>query len=86
MKISIDKNSLHQIFSNESKRIVGTCLKRFEIPLEIKQQNGKELSLNKEEIENLKSQIKNLLYESMRNIHNIIVINGTDSINLKIKK
>jgi len=81
-KIKIEESILNQIIDNEARKLVGTCLKRIEIPVEIKIKEGKEIILNKEELENLKSQLKNLIYESLRTLRDIIRINGKESINL----
>jgi hypothetical protein len=86
MKLQIDETTLITIFSEESKKIVGTCLKRFDIPMEIKKTTGKDVILNEEELENLKSQLKNLLYESLRTLQTIIKMNGKYPIKLEIKK
>jgi protein associated with RNAse G/E len=52
-KIELDLDLLKIIMNQESKKLVGTCMKRFEI------------SDNKEEI---KKQVKELIYESFRNL------------------
>jgi hypothetical protein len=84
-RLKISEEILNLIFEQEAKKLVGTCLKRIEIPLEIKEKQRKELILNYEELENVKSQLKNLIYESLRTIRDIIRINGKDSISLTIK-
>jgi hypothetical protein len=81
-KIKLTEETLNQIIDNEARKLVGTCLKRIEIPIEIKIKEGKEVILNKEELENLKAQLKNLIYESLRTIRDIIRITGKESINL----
>jgi len=70
MNIIIDEQLLNIIFQQESSKLVGKCLKRFE------------LSDNKEEI---KKQIRELLYEGLRDIKDIIIINGKESIRLTKK-
>jgi hypothetical protein len=65
--IIIDETLLRHIFDIESKKIVGKACKRFE------------LSDNKEEI---KKQIRELLYEFMRDLQDILIINGKEGINL----
>ena len=70
MNIIIDEQLLNIIFQQESSKLVGKCLKRFE------------LSDNKEEI---KKQIRELLYEGLRDIKDIIIINGKESIRLTNK-
>jgi len=84
-RLKITEETLNQIIEQESRKLVGTCLKRIEIPINIKIKEGKEAILNNEELENLKEQIKNLIYESLRTIRDIIRINGKDSISLTIK-
>lgn len=86
MKLQLDEMTLMAIFNEEAKKIVGVCLKRFDIPMEIKKNNGKEVVLNEEELENLKSQLKNLLYESLRNLQTIIKMNGKYPIKLEVQK
>jgi len=85
IKIILTEGLLNIIFDQESKKIVGTCLKRIEIPLEVKIKEGKDQVLNKEDLENLKAQIKNLIYESLHNIKDILILNGKEGINLKNK-
>jgi uncharacterized protein YaaW (UPF0174 family) len=70
-KLKISEEILNYIIDQESKKIVGKVCKRFE------------LSENKEEI---KSQVKELLYEFMRDLRDIIRINGKEAINLTIQK
>lgn len=84
-RLKLTEETLNYIIDNEARKLVGTCLKRIEIPIEIKVKEGKEVILNKEELENIKSQLKNLIYESLRTIRDIIRINGKDSISLTIK-
>jgi hypothetical protein len=83
-KLKISEEVLNQIIEQESKKLVGTCLKRIEIPLEIKSKEGKELILNEKDLENLKAQLKNLIYESLRTIRDMVRINGKESISLTI--
>jgi len=59
-KIILDLNSLKFILESEAKKIVGKCMKRFE------------LSDNKEQI---KKEVKELLYESFRDLNDFF-ING----------
>ena len=66
-KLKISEETLNQIIDQESKKIVGKCMKRFE------------LSDNKDEI---KSQVKELLYEFMRDLRDLIRVSGKESINL----
>ena len=67
IRIKIDESLLRQIFDQESKKIVGICMKRFEIHNNPTDQ---------------KKAIKEVLYESLRNILDIIILNGKESINL----
>jgi hypothetical protein len=66
-KLKITEETLNYIIDQESKKIVGKCMKRFE------------LSDNKEEI---KSQVKELLYEFMRDLRDLIRVSGKESISL----
>jgi len=66
-KLKLSEETLNYIIDQESKKIVGKCMKRFE------------LSENKEEI---KSQVKELLYEFMRDLRDLIRINGKEGISL----
>jgi len=81
-KIVIDEAVLYSIFEQESRRIVGTCLKRIEIPMKLKEEAHQEIILNKEELENAKAQIKNILHESLRVLKSMIVMNGKESVRL----
>jgi hypothetical protein len=71
IKLKIDETVLNYIMYQESKKIVGKVCKRFE------------LSDNKEEI---KKQVKEILYEFMRDLRDNIRINGKEAIDLKIQK
>jgi len=71
IKLKIDETVLNYIMDQESKKIVGKVCKRFE------------LSDNKEEI---KKQVKEILYEFMRDLRDNIRINGKEAIDLKIQK
>jgi len=55
--IHIEENLLRHIFTTESQKIVGKCLKRFELT------DDKEL---------IKKEIKELIYESIRDIRDTI--------------
>ena len=66
-RLKIEEQVLNYIMDQESKKIVGKCMKRFE------------LSNNKDEI---KSQVKELLYEFMRDLRDMIRVNGKEAINL----
>jgi hypothetical protein len=67
IKIVIDEKLLNQIFQLESVKLVGKCLKRFELT------DDKEL---------IKKEIKELLYEGLRDIRDMLSIYGKDSIRL----
>jgi hypothetical protein len=70
-KIKIEENLLRQIFDQEAKKIVGICMKRFEIHSNPEDQ---------------KKAIKEALYENLRNILDILIINGKESIYLTKNK
>jgi hypothetical protein len=84
--LKLSEATLNEIFDQEARKLVGTCLKRIEIPIEIKIKEGKEVIFNKEELENIKAQLKNLIYESMRTVRDMVRISGKESIRLTIKK
>ena len=65
--ILLNEELLHYILDQEARSIVGKVCKRFE------------LSDNKDEI---KIQVKELLYESIRDIKKLLIINGKESISL----
>ena len=71
IKIILTETQINQIFEQESKRIVGTCLKRFET--------------HSNPIEQKKA-IKDVLYEMLRVLRDMLIINGKESIRLEIKK
>ena len=70
-RLKINEETLNLICEQEAKKIVGKVCKRFE------------LSNDKEAI---KSQVKELLYEFVRDLRDTIRINGKEAINLTIKK
>ena len=70
-RLKISEEALNYIIDQESKKIVGKCMKRFE------------LSENKDEI---KAQVKELLYEFMRDLRDMIRVNGKESIKLTRKE
>ncbi len=65
-KIIIDENLLRQIFDQESKKVVGICMKRFEIHSNPEDQ---------------KKAIKEALYENLRNLLDMLLLNK-EAINL----
>jgi len=67
IKIIISEEQLKNIFEQESKRIVGTCLHRFESHTDPNEQ---------------KKAIKDVLYENLRVLRDFIIINGKESISL----
>jgi hypothetical protein len=71
INIIISEKLLESIFNQESQKIVGKVCKRFE------------LSTDKEEI---KKQVKEILYESLRDIRDIINLYGKESIRLTQSK
>ena len=58
---------LKYIVNNESKKTVGIICKRFELAM------GYRDSLSKKEIEDLKSQVKESIYEAYRNLRDFIM-------------
>ena len=66
-KLKISEETLNFICEQEAKKIVGKVCKRFE------------LSDNKDEI---KTQVKELLYEFVRDLRDVIRVNGKEAINL----
>lgn len=66
-RLKIDENTLNYICQKEASKIVGKCMKRFEIT------DNKDI---------IKAEVKELLYEFMRDLRDILVINGKESINL----
>jgi hypothetical protein len=73
MNIKLSKEHFEEILNNESRKIVGTILKRFEI---IEDKNI------------LKKDVKELIYESYRNLRDIIenVSKGNQDVNLIFDK
>lgn len=66
--IKISEKLLNYIFSSESKKIVGICMRRFEIHSSPEDQ---------------KAAIKEVIYEGLRNIEKMITISGKDAIYLQ---
>lgn len=71
IKIILTEEKLKRIFEQESSRIVGTCLKRFETHVDPIEQ---------------KKAIKDVLYENLRVLRDMIIANGKESIRLEINK
>jgi hypothetical protein len=70
IKIILTESLLNLIFDQESKKIVGKCMKRFELT------DDKEL---------IKKEIKELLYECLRDIKDMLLLNK-ESIKLTKKE
>ena len=68
IKIILTEEQLKQIFDQESKRIVGTCLHRFESHTDPVEQ---------------KKAIKDVIYENLRVLRDMLILNGKESILLK---
>lgn len=66
-RLKIEESTLNYICQKEASKIVGKCMKRFELS------NDKEV---------IKSEIKELLYEFVRDLRDIIAINGKEAIHL----
>jgi hypothetical protein len=66
-RLKIEENILNYIINQESKKIVGKVCKRFELS------NDKEI---------IKKEVKELLYEFMRDLRDLLVINGKEAIHL----
>jgi hypothetical protein len=67
IKVVIDEKLLNQIFQLEAVKLVGKCLKRFELT------DDKDL---------IKKEVKELLYEGLRDIRDMLAIYGKESIRL----
>ncbi|MHA1294646.1 MAG: hypothetical protein ACTSQJ_18575 [Promethearchaeota archaeon] len=70
-KIIIDEKLLSMIFEQEARVLVGKVCKRFEVHSELKE---------------IKAAVKELLYETMRDTHRMIVYNGKEPVHLTNKK
>jgi hypothetical protein len=70
IKIILTESLLNLIFDQESKKIVGKCMKRFELT------DDKEL---------IKKEVKELLYECLRDIKDMLLLNK-ESIKLTKKE
>jgi CRISPR/Cas system-associated endonuclease Cas1 len=67
-RLKINEETLNQIIEQESRKTVGIILKRYEFI---------------EDKEVLKKEIKEILYESFRNLRDMIRINGREAISLE---
>lgn len=70
IRLKITEETLNQIIEQEARKIVGISMKRFEFI---------------EDREVLKKEIKEILYESYRNLRDMIRINGKEAIRLEIQ-
>lgn len=72
-KLKISEETLNYICDQEAKKIVGKCMKRFELT------DDKEL---------IKKEIKELLYECLRDIKDILLLNkeGINLTNTNVRK
>jgi len=65
MEDKIFQSLSNYLIEQESRKLIGKCLKRFDIELEkAYQENRKELTI--EQVKNIKSQIKEIMYEWLR--------------------
>jgi len=71
IKIILDEQLLKYIFDVESKKLVGICMKRFEIH---------------DNPEDQKKAIKEALYENLRGLLQILIYNGKENLLLTPKK
>lgn len=81
-ELKITEKNLNAIFDQESKKTVGKACKRFEIPIETKKEKGEKIIFNESELIQIKKQVKELLYEALRDLRDIIRIVGKESIHL----
>jgi hypothetical protein len=70
-KLKISEETLNYIIDQESRKTVGIILKRYEF-------------IDDKEV--LKKEIKEILYESFRNLRDMIRINGKEGVSLTIVK
>ena len=70
-KLKISEETLNAIIDQEARKAVGIIMKRYEFI---------------EDKEVLKKEIKEILYESFRNVRDIIRVTGKEAINLTIQK
>jgi hypothetical protein len=81
MEANILQTVLEYIVNQESKKIVGKACKRFEVLIQNKQEEGK-TSITIEELNLLKKEIKELLYEFCRDLRDIV---NTGKIAIKLE-
>ena len=67
-RLKISEETLNTIINQESRKVVGIIMKRYEF-------------ITDKEV--LKKEIKEILYESFRNLRDILRINGKESIRLE---
>jgi hypothetical protein len=70
-RIKLTEETLNQIIDQEARKMVGIALKRFELI---------------EDKEVLKKELKEVIYESFRNVRDMVRTVGKEAINLTIQK
>ena len=70
-KLKLSEEVLNTIIDQEARKAVGIIMKRYEF-------------IQDKEV--LKKEIKEIIYESFRNLRDMIRVNGKESINLTIQK
>jgi hypothetical protein len=70
-RIKLTEETLNQIIDQEARKMVGIALKRFELI---------------EDKEVLKKELKEVIYESYRNVRDMVRAVGKEAINLTIQK
>ena len=71
MEDKIFQSLSNYLIEQESRKLIGKCLKRFDLELEkAYQENRKELTI--EQVKNIKSQVKELMYEWLRDFADTI--------------
>jgi hypothetical protein len=70
-RIKLTEETLNQIIDQEARKMVGIALKRFELI---------------EDKETLKKELKEIIYESYRNVRDMVRAVGKEAINLTIQK
>jgi hypothetical protein len=70
-KLKLSEEVLNTIIDQEARKAVGIIMKRYEF-------------IQDKEV--LKKEIKEIIYESFRNVRDMLRINGKEAIRLEIKK
>jgi hypothetical protein len=70
-RLKLTEETLNQIVDQEARKTVGIALKRFELI---------------EDKETLKKELKEIIYESYRNVRDMVRAVGKEAINLTIQK